>query len=527
LHDEQESIQRQVKVLEPWGEFRMPSAEELGRLRLWFYAVRRRQMPDVERSELAWQVVSEDNQFAYVVVLAENQPEGMPSSDLDLPRQPLSDLKTRLVDIDEQLEQLQLRRMYLTRWSRLLRQALDEADDELTRQVAKRHMVDRSDVFAIQGWVPQVATDAVRDFAEKRGLALTVEGPDEEESPPTLLKNPRQVEGAQGAVTFYITPDYHAWDPTWVVFFSFSLFFAMIMSDAGYGLLLGVVLGLSWKKLSASSGGRAFRNLLIMLIVSCVAYGVLLGSYFGVDPPDNSLLGRLQLRVGGKSLMDDANRYTMMGIAVGIGILHIALANLITAWQHRGSARSLGALGWVAVLLGGAVLGVGVLEEARPLVDWLSGKLQAPTLAQTLTALGTYIVVVGFVCVFLFSSARPLFSWKPVDHVWRVLDGLQGLTGISKAFGDVLSYLRLFALGLASAQLAVTFNDLAHGMLDIPGLGILLALLIVLVGHTINLMLAIMGGVVHGLRLNCIEFFNWCLTDEGYPFRAFCKKAGS
>ena len=90
----------------------------------------------------------------------------------------------------------------------------------------------------------------------------------------------------------------------------------------------------------------------------------------------------------------------------------------------------------------------------------------------------------------------------------------------------MLSYLRLFALGLASAQLATTFNSLAVETVKIPGLGILLAILIVLVGHGINLLLGIMGGVVHGLRLNCIEFFNWSLKDEGYPFRAFCKKAG-
>jgi V/A-type H+-transporting ATPase subunit I len=119
-----------------------------------------------------------------------------------------------------------------------------------------------------------------------------------------------------------------------------------------------------------------------------------------------------------------------------------------------------------------------------------------------------------------------LFSLKIGDWIWRVLEGLQALTGASKAFGDVLSYLRLFALGLASAQLATTFNDLAHGATEMPGVGILLALLIVLVGHGINLLLGIVSGVVHGLRLNCIEFFSWSLTDEGYPFRAFCKKAG-
>jgi len=112
-----------------------------------------------------------------------------------------------------------------------------------------------------------------------------------------------------------------------------------------------------------------------------------------------------------------------------------------------------------------------------------------------------------------------------MDWVWRILDGLQALTGVSKAFGDVLSYLRLFALGLASAELASTFNDLAGGMLEFSGVGVLLALLILVVGHCINLLLAIVGGVVHGLRLNCIEFFSWSLKDEGYPFRAFCKKA--
>ena len=85
----------------------------------------------------------------------------------------------------------------------------------------------------------------------------------------------------------------------------------------------------------------------------------------------------------------------------------------------------------------------------------------------------------------------------------------------------------LFALGLASAQLAITFNGLAAGAAEIEGVGLLLGLLIFLVGHSLNLVLGIVGGVVHGLRLNCIEFFSWSLTDEGIPFRAFTKKETS
>ena len=99
------------------------------------------------------------------------------------------------------------------------------------------------------------------------------------------------------------------------------------------------------------------------------------------------------------------------------------------------------------------------------------------------------------------------------------------LTGISKAFGDVLSYLRLFALGLASSQLAATFNEIAGSIAKSRGIGLLAAILILVVGHGLNFVLAVIGGVVHGLRLNCIEFFNWSLPEEGYPFQAFDKKA--
>jgi V/A-type H+-transporting ATPase subunit I len=106
-----------------------------------------------------------------------------------------------------------------------------------------------------------------------------------------------------------------------------------------------------------------------------------------------------------------------------------------------------------------------------------------------------------------------------------VIEGLRALTDITKAFGDVLSYLRLFALGLASASLALTFNGLAHQVAAVyPGIGVLLALLILLVGHGLNLALSLMSGVVHGLRLNFIEFYNWGLSEEGYPFKAFARR---
>jgi len=124
----------------------------------------------------------------------------------------------------------------------------------------------------------------------------------------------------------------------------------------------------------------------------------------------------------------------------------------------------------------------------------------------------------------LFTSERP-FGLAPTQLFGRLVDGLKGATELSKAFGDVLSYLRLFALGLASIKLAEAFNDLAATSFASKGVGVLLGLLVLLVGHGINFAMGIMSGVVHGLRLNLIEFFNWSLREEGERFRAFEKKA--
>jgi V/A-type H+-transporting ATPase subunit I len=529
LNDERDELERRVETLRPWGDFRLPSNGRMGPLQFWFTTVRHHQLGAFQKTDLAWQVVSTDNQYVYIVVISRQQPEGLPGNLVELPSQPFSELTARLERVKEELEELHWKRVALTRWTAALRQDLDEADDEVAREDALHHLLSEGQVFACQGWVPRSATSAVEQFAREHGLALTIEKPRREEQPPTLLTNPQVVAGAEGAVTFYITPNYHAWDPTTIVYFSFALFFAMIMSDAGYGLVLGGLLAFFlWPKLSGSEAKVRFRNLLVAIVTVTVLYGILIGSYFGVSPSEGGWLDRLQIRAGGLPLMASENQGTMMVITITIGVLHLALANLIVAWQNRGSARCLSGVGWAVGLLSGLVLGTSMMMDPAPLTVWLSGWFHLPyePLQQQVINAGMAGLIGGGVAVFAFSSTRPLLSPRISDWVWRTLDGLQALTGVSKAFGDVLSYLRLFALGLASAQLAITFNDLAHGATEMPGVGILLAVLIVLVGHSINFMLAIVSGVVHGLRLNCIEFFSWSLTDEGYPFRAFCKKAG-
>ena len=160
-------------------------------------------------------------------------------------------------------------------------------------------------------------------------------------------------------------------------------------------------------------------------------------------------------------------------------------------------------------------------------LGWIAGLFGGLFLAYSdgfLYAAGLILLIGGLAAVFLFSSERA-FGPGPIDYLWRAVDGIKALTGVMGMFGDVLSYMRLFALGLASASLALTFNNLAMELKDaIPGLGLLLAILLLIAGHVVNLGLSIMSGMVHGLRLNFMEFYKWGMPEEGNAFRKFARK---
>jgi V/A-type H+-transporting ATPase subunit I len=469
-------------------------------LRFWFYIVPLYQMERMTALELPWSVVARDHRFAYVVVVSSDQPTGLPVPPVELEPRSLAKLRQRLEQVEHDLEELDYRRIGLTLYTDVLRETLDEADDRAARQQAAQRVLEEDRFFAVQGWAPQVRTAELRQFAADRGLAVTIEPPGPQDKPPTLLANPPALRGGEDLVSFYMTPAYNMWDPSKIVLFAFALFFAMIIADAAYGVLMGGILWAMWARLGATASGRGLRGVMLTLVIFSIVYGVLLGSYFGVEPPEGSWLASLHV-------LHANDQGTMMWLSIGVGAVHLALANLVTAWRRWPALHALSALGWTAIILGGFSIGLG----------------KSYALA-ALTTLGWIGLALGGLLVLLFHSERP-FSLAPKQLLGRLVDGLKGLLELSKAFGDVLSYLRLFALGLAAVKLAEVFNHMAATSFEAKGVGVLLGVLILLVGHTINFAMGIMGGVVHSLRLNMIEFFNWSLPEEGQRFEALTKKA--
>ncbi|WP_149494916.1 V-type ATP synthase subunit I [Roseiconus lacunae] len=528
LEAERDDLLQRLDAAKPFGKFRFVPKEQMGDLRLWFYAVPHANIAQVDaavaetsvRVAAASEIVARDPQCCYVVVVSPVEVPKMPVPRARIGSTGPHEMSRRLDEVELAIEDAQSDRASLTRWCLLFARNLTALQDAAARADADRQTFDTDPVFALEAWVPELHVDELARYAHKNGFVFSNRPPTPEESPPTLMRNTPRVEAGEDLVNFYMTPGYWTWDPSGIVFISFAIFFAMILADAGYATVLGLMLLVVWRKLGRPNTtdaifanaadieqgeplperttGQRFRPVLLMIVLSSMIYGVMVGSYFGLTPSTDSVLGYLHV-------LDINDSHLMMGVAVFVGALHVVLANIMDARRYQDWRDGLSSFGWAAAVGGGLLFAAGT---AIPLVAGLK-------------LIGVLVGIAGLLLVLLYTARHE----KPLK---RLLGGLLGLTKVSAAFGDVLSYLRLFALGLASASLATAFNDMASGIYSsMPRFGLIAALLVLLFGHALNLLLGVSSGVIHGLRLNVIEFFNWGLKDEGRRFTPFRRKEGS
>ncbi|PSW18438.1 V-type ATP synthase subunit I [Photobacterium sanctipauli] len=503
MQDKRDLLMERHQLLRPWGEFELPELGSLNGLRFWFYVLPLKKSAALSKIELPWQEIHRDQKNAYIVVVSESEPDSsiLPVERSRVGSESLSNVEEQIEISEQHLEDLYAEREALTRWIYPLSQSLAASQDHAELLLASSGVQDEGEFFLVQGWMPADAEDSIIELAEVYGSAVVFEEPSATDEPPTLLENSELTGGGAEAMGFFQTPNYRAWDPGNLVFYSFSLFFAMIMNDAMYSAILGLIILFFRDKFNQSQEGQRLKNLGLFMSGVGIVWGILAGSYFGTTPSEGSFWGFFNII--------DMNDYgAMMKLSVFIGVMHLIVANVMTAYINRTHKRALAPLGWAALMFGGMVYWFG-----------MTGTIWA--------GLGKFFGVIfmlggaGLVCV--FSSDRPIDTRKGL--ILRILDGAKAIYNITSAFGDILSYMRLFALGLSGASLAMTFNSLAgQAVAAQPVSGVLFGGLILLLGHVLNFALCVMSGVVHGMRLNVIEFVNWGLSDEGYPFKAFRKK---
>ncbi|CAA0117090.1 Uncharacterised protein [BD1-7 clade bacterium] len=503
IEDRIEIIKRHLKAREPWGEFTLPPLEDLGGYRFWFYCIPVRKFSQFTETSIPWKKLSQDSRNCYVVLISIEEPslDDVPFARTHTGTQPIHVLLDQLDAAEDELEDNDAQRIVLTRWIYTLRQGINAIEDGNDLQQAMAWCEDDGDVFSLQVWTAEDDIDKLQQLQDKTTFASLSEDVREVDIPPSKLTPPPAFGAGSDIVNFFQTPGYRTWDSSSAVFVSFSLFFAIIIADAGYSAILGGIFWLFRKRFNASPLSRRLKMLAWSMVNTGIIYGIMLGSYFGLSPPTGSLLSDAAVL----SINDFS---TQMQLSVGVGVTHLIVAHTMVAWAKRGTRYMVAPIGWILMLAGA-------------FSAWMAHMGTIPQVF--FDDIGPASCILGLLLVVSFHHPIPVRSMK--DFFSRTLGGLQGIYEISKAFGDVLSYMRLFALGLSSASLAITFNQLAYeARTEIHGSGLVISLIILFLGHGLNFILAMMSGVIHGLRLNLLEFTNWAITEEGYPFKAFAKR---
>ncbi len=488
------NMTQSVDTMRPWGDFPILSPTELQGNQFWFYKVPSKDTKLV-KTQLPYQVVGKDNMYTYIIVVSK---EPAAKSDMPVLRTNIGEKRLHLLEqeldqLKTKLEDLFDRRRLLTQYRYLLAQHISEFEELTERLEAMHSTLDEDNFFILSAWIPEQEVHRLEKLCEDNHLAVVIEQPNRKDQVPTLLENNKYLDSGELLVDFYQNPGYETIDPSGIIFISFSIFFAIIMSDAGYALILTGVFLYNFKRLKKAKKGKQLINLFSTICFCSLLYGVLTGNYFSMTLSPSNPLNHLKII--------PANDFKfMMKLSIGIGVFHIILANILIALKTKHLFQRAKSIGFIVLVLSGVMY-------------VFTSSLQA-----TVAVLG-----VGALILVLGSGEQKIHGIGTI--IIKLIKGALSITSITALFGDIMSYMRLFALGIAGTSLAATFNDLASNVMgEKAGIGVLLALIIVLFGHGLNFLLSIMSGVVHGLRLNYIEFFNWSIPEEGRKFKKFSKK---
>ena len=319
--------------------------------------------------------------------------------------------------------------------------------------------------------------------------------PEKEDATPIKLHNNWFVKLFEPLTGMYGWPNYHEFDPTPILGPCFLLFFALCIGDCGYGLMLTLIGYLIYKGKLKIEMFDGLGGIIMALGVGSTVVGYLMGTFFGVDiyraewfPESAKALMFNNLGVNGKIGEYDV----MMVLALVIGVVHIILAMTIKAISYTkrdGFKKTVSTWGWLLLIVGGICTAILAMTFSLP----------TETVKWTLIGIGA----VSALGIFVFNKP----GRNPLINVGAGLwDTYQMSTGL---LGDVLSYIRLYALGLAGGMLGAAFNQLGAQVLgENPNVGTWIGfILIVTFGHVLNLLMACLGAFVHPLRLSFVEYF--------------------
>jgi V/A-type H+-transporting ATPase subunit I len=488
------SLGRQIAQLEPWGDCQPQALERLAEsgigVRCWIAAEKK-----FEENWLAEYGLEIAGRAAGKVFLAqfcragETLPEP-PAEEFRMPPVSLSGARAALLVAEERLGVINRRfDKVAAAESAVLEAALADTIERaqfVTVRAASLPAVE-DQVMVLQGWVPVTREPALLEYLAGCDVAFTATAPQADEAPPVLQKNRAFARLFEPIGKLFALPAYAELDM--VPFFApfFMLFFGLCLGDAGYGVVITLATLVARFKVKKELG--------TILGFSTVVIGALTGTVFGLTLVEQPAFEPF-------ILIKNTNQ--LFPIALGIGVVQILFGmalQVVNRARSQGILAGLSPLGWIIMIVSGLLLVAG-----------------EPVVGATAAEVAGITVFVGIGLILFFNDVTANVFVRLGKGVWE----LYNITGF---LGDVLSYVRLFALGVSSGILGLVINQIAGQFTAIPAIGPVLFVLVLVVGHTGNLLLSALGSFVHPMRLTFVEFYkNAGFVGGGKAYTPFAKR---
>ena len=514
-----QTLDKDAAALAPWGEFDVTTIEKLesaGYDVRFFISPAKNFCQEWVDEYNAIVVAEQASRLYFVTVTPKHVVVDIDAEVAKLPDASLSAIESEKERVEQQIEAFnaELDKLAVAELN-TLRAANDALmhDLEFMKVALDGEKVSGDKLVLLEGWAPEENLAELKAMLDESGAFYDVRPVRRGDEAPVKLKNNAFTRMYEMLTKMYGMPSGTDFDPTPILAPFFSLFFAFCMGDAGYGLILILMGFILKKKLKSDLAGM--MNLVITLGIFTTLIGAVLGTFFGMSLlSDFDLPEKIrQFIIAGDIELFGSTYDKQMILALGIGVVHISIAMTVKAINNTvfyGFKESLSAWGWWLVVVGGAVLGTLTFLSAIP----------AEVSKWAFIGIGS----VGALGIYIFNNLRRNVFANIGAGIWDTYNMASGL------LGDVLSYIRLFALGLAGGMLGQTFNSLALMLVDgKEGLGAVIGWvgfgLIIIFGHTLNIAMSCLSAFVHPLRLTFVEYFkNAGYEGKGVEYKPFKDK---
>lgn len=495
------ACEKEIKAVKIWGEF---SQEEIGKITalgygLHFFRTPAKAYDKAWEEQFAIQVIERDEDVWFVILTPAGETPKYPVNELAAPSRSASEAAAERDALKAELISLKGRML-------AMKGALDEIrstyasnlnglDLYLAGECSPKAAEDK--LVVMEGFAPEEIRGDLEKKLSEMDVYYIAEEATGEDNPPVKLKNNWFARAFETIGNMYLLPRYDELDLTPYFAPFYMLFFGLCVGDLGYGLiLLGIGLYVHFKMPKMSGIG----TLISFLGVGSCIMPMLSGTFFGAKIYD---IIPMSDKITGMFLTD----IQLFWFAIIFGIFHLVVARIIAgvyATVKHGWQAGLSSFGWAAFTLWAALY----------FAEWNSkGELTLMSPALNWTLLG----IAGVGIIFFSNLSRNIFV--------RLFKGVAAVYDVTGLLGDALSYIRLFGLGMSGGILGMVFNAMAFQLSDIPYVGWLLTVILLLLGHTLTILLSCLGAFVHPMRLTFVEFYkNAGFIGGGRPYRPLDSK---